>query len=190
MESLILYEGSQISLIKYIPNVPFNFEYVTAKEAELFHQDCMSMIMLWSPGSFIKLSTLYKNKDITGIYSLSNGESATDINEEMNGYKMKEFSNLQGGFFRSLFDHVNIFVGMSLPFLTTGKSESTFNKLLPTTTKKIYWKASVNDYTIYFSAEYELRFENLTAKTLEKFKSTIDSEKVKKVEDSGDIEFL
>lgn len=182
--------GSMLCFQKYCPNVQIAEIKEPDEEFRIDDKECLSMIMLWGSENKIIFKTYYNQKDVSYFYSKATHTSIQDANIKMNNFWMKEYSNLQGGYFRGVIEEYGILVGMSLPFLTSGKDESLFIKRLSSETYKTNWQYKSEGYVLTFSLEINLSEELMDKGLVDFINKKVETEKQKAPADEGEIEFL
>ena len=148
-----------------------------------------NMVFLLVSGSALRVTfkvhfNITDGKDLA--FLVFGGNCPSDISSRQAIDYFKEYNNLVAGHIVTLFEKINIGLGMSLPLCTRGFYE-VFSDYTeqdhPVITYSDFWELRVNDNTVYCSAMMEI----LDKKSLERL---LDFEITEEVSADAEMDFL
>ena len=174
---------------KYFPKLTVSM-VPTLVDPEKILAEKMSLILIWGPTGSILLKTYFQIEDAKFLASGNLGIAIETVEVGLATSTMREFSNLQGGFFRGAMEGFNVLLGMSLPFLLDAADETVFCGIRKAQVYTFYWSLNVGEKTIPMSVDLEISEPTIFEEIIDGLDKNLEIEMIKKAEDNGDIEFL
>lgn len=161
------------------------------KDSDNILSEEMSIILLWGTLGTIILKTHF-NLDSANYFATGELKVLTDENKNMSRDFMKEFSNMQAGHIRGIFEENKIMLGMSLPFLVLGKDEKLFRKIRDADSEIYLWKLEdENKNTLSCAVEFCLNDYLMLKNISSALQNDIEkNNSAERLEAEGDVVFL
>lgn len=119
-------------------------------------KEYMSSIVLWGGSGRIKLKSYFDLDTAAAWASRGLQVHESDLEDSIAIDFFREFSNLQAGYLRGVFESGGVQMSLSLPFVASGASEDLFEIPVEGRVESITWRMSDGDRSIVCTAEVEI----------------------------------
>ncbi len=116
----------------------------------------MSIILVSGQTARLTIKVHFDQVDAKNFASKAFDMSAEELESKLSTDFMKEYCNLSAGLFKKLFEEVQLFVGISLPFYTRGFYEVFFDQQEKKYSHIEYYKMKFHDHDLVMSTNLEI----------------------------------
>lgn len=185
----MLKEISKNRLNKYCNGANVKLDLNLKEDNRDVYGEEMSIIMLWGHIGSVVLKTHYTMQGAKALAAIGMNKPASEIPSKVARDFLREYSNMQAGYIRGLFEKYSVLLGMSLPFSAKGEDEVIFKKIRDPRSQVSKWSLQFGTFALTGSSEVFLP----DPATIESIRNQLEKEVLEdsiSTENDGDVQFI
>lgn len=185
----ILQEISSRQFSKHCRDLKFRALELENAPLDAHAVERVSSILLWGPSGKLNFKVYFSFETAAHLISRLGTTDENTIDDEASVDFMREYTNLNAGYMRGLFEKVGLRLGMTIPFVMGTSSEDVCKIAGLTDGKGLVWRLAADDIDVICSIEFENIDETRLLSSIDRLQELLAQETLQ-TQAIGDVEFL